>query len=114
MNRAKKEFQAKLMTLTNSVTANRLKFEIGLNKLTNVAHDWKDAAGKDRALLKDQIKSMEKDLNKAIVKAIEIGEAKARAVEEGARTAKKILSGEIAQRVEALADDVFKAVLENR
>merc|ERR1711998_611757 len=55
----------------------------------------------------------EKDLNKAIVKAIDIGEAKARAV-EGANTAKKILSGEIAQQVEHMADDVFKAVLENR
>jgi hypothetical protein len=118
MSRAKKEFQAKLMTLTNSVTSNRLKFEIGLNKLTNVAHDWKDAAGKDRALLKDQVSAMEKDLNKAIVKAIQIGEAKAKAVQErgmaNVNAAKKALAGEISERVEKMADEVFKAVLDNR
>jgi hypothetical protein len=115
---SKKEFEAKLMTLTNVVDANNIKYEVGINKLTNVVHDWKLVSANERSLLKDQITAMEKDLNKAIVKAIDIGEAKARAVEEraleGANAAKKILSGEIAQQVEHMADDVFKAVLENR
>merc|ERR1711988_1272950 len=114
----KKTFEAKLMTLTNVVNANNIKYEVGINQLTDVVHDWKLVSKGDRDLLKDQITAMEKDLNKAIVKAIQIGETKARAVEEraleGANTAQKILSGEIAQQVETMADDVFKAVLENR
>jgi len=116
--RAKKDFEAKLMTLTNVVSANNVKYEIGINKLTDVAHSWKLASGDDRALLKDQIKAMEKDLNKAIVKAIQIGETKAKSVQERAlehaTTVKKVLSGEIAQKVEVMADDVFRAVIENR
>merc|ERR1719502_1654916 len=115
---AKKTFQAKLMTLTNVVNANNIKYEVGINKLTDVVHDWKLVSKDDRDLLKDQIVAMEKDLNKAIVKAIEIGEAKARAVEEraleGADLQKKILAGEIAQQVERMADDVFVAVIKNR
>jgi len=81
---AKKVFQAKLMTLTNVVNANNVKYEVGINKLTDVAHDWKLVSKNERGMLKDQIMAMEKDLNKAIVKAIEIGEAKAHAVQERA------------------------------
>jgi len=116
--RAKKEFEAKLMTLTNVVNANNVKYEIGINKLTDVVHDWKLVSKSERGMLRDQIDAMEKDLNKAITKSIQIGEAKAKAVQERAlehaNTAKKVLAGEIAQQVEDMADDVFKAVLENR
>jgi len=116
--RAEKEFQAKLMTLTNVVNANNVKYEVGINKITDVVHDWKLVAKNERNLLKDQIVSMEKDLNKAIVHAIQIGEAKAKAVEERARenasVVQKALAGEIAQKVEAMADQVFKHVIENR
>jgi len=117
-NRAKKDFEAKLMTLTNVVSANNVKYEVGINRLTGVAHSWKIATGEDRKLLRDQIGAMEKDLNKAIVKAIQIGEAKAKGVQERAlehtSTVKKVLTGEIAEKVEVMADDVFRAVLENR
>jgi len=118
MKRAKEQFQARLTTVTNLVTANHLKFEIGLDKITGVVHDWKRAAGLERQLLKDQVISMEKDLHKAITRAIQIGEAKAKAVQEraliNANVVKRALSGEIADRVEKMADDVFRAVLENR
>merc|ERR1711998_311192 len=102
---AKKVFQAKLMTLTNVVNANNVKYEVGINKLTDVAHDWKLVSKNERGMLKDQIMAMEKDLNKAIVKAIEIGEAKAHAVQERA------LEG---AEVQKMADDVFVAVIKNR
>jgi len=97
---------------------NHQKYEKALTKVTGVAHDWKKASGKDRKLLRKQIGSMEKDLNKAIVRAIEIGEAKAIRVQERALgkigPAATMLINEIGEQVEAMADDVFSAVNTNR
>jgi len=115
---AKAEFSAKLTDLTNTVTNNNQKYERSLQQVTKVAHDWKKASGADRDLLKKQIVSMETDLNKAIVKAIEYGEAQATRVQE--RSLRKIdaaatmLLTEVGEQVETMADDVFSAVNENR
>jgi len=118
LKRTKEEFTAKMTTLSNTITADNTKFEKALAKVTGVAHDWKKAAGDDRALMRTQIKSMENDLNKAIVKAIDIGEARMTRVQMRAISdtegAKKALMGTIAESVESMADDVFGAVQENR
>jgi len=118
INRAKKDFKAKLTTLTNTVTSNNNKFERGLMRVTGVAHSWKKAAGADRALLKRQVKSIESDLNKSVIRAIQIGEARGKAVEERAHAnigaMKKALQGEIASRLERAADRVFKTIKQNR
>jgi len=118
LGRAKQDFAAKLMGLTNVVGANQKSYERGLQRITGVVHDWKKTSGEDRKLLKEQTASMEKDLQKAIVKAIAIGEAKAKAVQErgmgNISSMKKAMSGEIAEQVETMADEVFKATLENR
>jgi hypothetical protein len=118
MTRAKNEFQTKLLGLTNTVGANQKTFERAVTRITGVVHDWKKTAGEDRKLLRDEVKAMDKDLNKAIVKAIAIGEAKAKAVQErgmaNINAVKRALSGEIAKRVEDMADEVFKAVIDNR
>jgi len=118
MRRAKEEFEAKITGLTNQVTSDNTKFEAGLGKLTGVVHDWKKQADEGRELLKTQVKAMEKDLSKSIVKAIQIGEAKMKRVQERALSnqdaAKKALSGEIAERVEKTADEVYKALQQDR
>merc|ERR1711959_499073 len=78
----------------------------------------KKEAGKDRALLKRQIKSIESDLNKSVIRAIQIGEARGKAIEERAHAnigaMKKALQGEIASRLERAADRVFKTIKANR
>merc|ERR1711964_98029 len=90
----------------------------GLMRVTGVAHSWKKAAGADRALLKRQVKSIESDLNKSVIRAIQIGEARGKAVEERAHAnigaMKKALQGEIASRLERAADRVFKTIKQNR
>merc|ERR1711964_254525 len=90
----------------------------GLMRVTGVAHSWKKAAGADRALLKRQVKSIESDLNKSVIRAIHIGEARGKAVEERAHAnigaMKKALQGEIASRLERAADRVFKTIKQNR
>merc|ERR1719174_2885684 len=57
---------------------------------------------------------MEADLNKSVVRAIQIGEAKAKAVEQRIaarlKKSKRYLQVELSQRCERMADNVFKIV----
>merc|ERR1719453_364163 len=79
LKRAKKMFATKIGMLTNVVVANAKRAE---RDLTAVVHNIAKAAAADRNLIKEQTKAMEADLNKAITRAIQIGEAKAKAVEQ--------------------------------
>merc|ERR1719181_2636688 len=82
LKRAKKMFATKIGMLTNVVVANAKRAERDLTALTGVVHNIAKAAAADRNLIKEQTKAMEADLNKAITRAIQIGEAKAKAVEQ--------------------------------
>jgi DNA-binding XRE family transcriptional regulator len=110
--RAEKQFDTKIIMLTNTVAANAAKAERGMSRLTGVVHDTAKAAKADRDLIKDQTKSMEADLNKALNRAISIGEAKAKAVEqriaEHLKNTKRFLQVELNESVEKAADNVFK------
>jgi hypothetical protein len=114
----KSKFAASMTTLVNTVTANDKKVEDGLQRITGVVHNWKAASAADRHLVKTEAKAMNQDLNKAIVKAIQLGEAKAKIVWERASShvsaMQKAMQGEIAERVERMADNVFKTVQGNR
>merc|ERR1712072_1058795 len=77
---AKRQFGARLSTLTNTVTANNRKTESLLAGLTGVIRDNKMAAAKDRALMRAQSKAMNADLNKKLVRSIQMGEARAKKV----------------------------------
>merc|ERR1711918_34294 len=75
-------------------------------------------ASKDRDAIRKLRKGMVADLNKNIVRAIQLGEAKAKAVQERAMeniaTEPKALLTTISSSVENMADNVFKAVQEDR
>merc|ERR1711904_485843 len=105
-------------TLVNTVTSNDKKYEKGLKHITGVAHDWKTKSAADRRNLQTEIKGMGADLNKAIGRAVQLGEAKAKAVLDRANehmsAMRKALQLEIAERVERMADQVFKGVQQNR
>merc|ERR1711903_200535 len=70
--------------------------------------------GADRKLIRDQTKAMEADLNKSIVRAIAIGEARAKAVEqrinENLKKTKRYLQTELSEGIDRAADNVFKIV----
>merc|ERR1711998_108480 len=118
LKRTKSDFQAKVTTLSNTVTSNNRKFEIGLQRVTKVAHSFKKASAADRKNLRDQIKGMRQDTNKALISAIQRGQAVAKKVEEQAKaninSAQKALQGEISKRLEVMADGVYKGISENR
>merc|ERR1711968_56024 len=110
--RAKAGFTSKIVMLTNTVAANAKKAEDGMARLTGVVHSTAKAAAADRELIKEQTKIMEADLNKALNRAISIGEAKAKAVEqriaEHLKDTKRYLQVELNESVEEAADNVFK------
>merc|ERR1712146_79147 len=86
-------------------------------KLTGVVHDYAKASAKDRDLIKAETQALEKDLQKAMGRAISIGEAKAKAVEqriaEHLKNTKRYLQVELNESVEEAADNVFK-ILEGK
>jgi hypothetical protein len=110
--RAKKEFDSKIVMLTNTVTANEKAAAKGMQKITGVVHDYAKAAAKDRDLIKEETKALEKDLNSAVTRAIDIGETKAKAVEQRIaghlKKTKRYLQVELNERVEVAADHVYK------
>merc|ERR1712022_23380 len=115
---AKDVFNSRVITLENAITANAKHFEDGLTHLTGVTMDWKEAAESDRANIRMMRDGMVADLNKNIARAIELGEAKIKAVEENANlniaTERKALLTTISTAVENMADNVFKVSQENR
>merc|ERR1711881_544774 len=84
LKNAKSVFASRVNSLTNAITANAKSFEAGLERATGVAMSWKADASKDRDAIRKLRKGMVADLNKNIVRAIQLGEAKAKAVQERA------------------------------
>merc|ERR1711871_1734422 len=118
LKEAKAVFASRVDSLTNAITANAKSFERGLERATGVVMEWKTSASKDRAAIRTLRKAMVADLDKNIVRAIQLGEAKAKAVQERSMeniaTEKKALLTTISSSVENMADNVFKAVQEGR
>merc|ERR1719181_1204022 len=114
LKRAKKMFATKIGMLPNVVVANAKRAERDLTALTGVVHNITKAAAADRNLIKEQTKAMEADLNKAVTRAIQIGEAKAKAVEQRIaahlKSSKRFLQVELSNSCEDAADKVFKII----
>merc|ERR1711998_319715 len=111
-------FKSRVNTLVNSITANAAAQQRGIRSLTHVATQWKHASATDRKLIRVQRSAMKNDLDKRLARAIQLGEARAKAVEERANeniaSTKKALSSQIAVQVENMADNVFRTVQGNR
>merc|ERR1712036_203214 len=112
LKRAKSQFASKISMLTNVVAANAKRAERDLQRVTGVVHSVAKAAAADRKLIKDQTRAMGADLNKSIVRAIAIGEARAKAVEqrvnENLKKTKRYLQTELSEGIDRAADNVFK------
>merc|ERR1711998_750357 len=114
---AKANMNGAMGNLANTVASNQKHVEKGLEVLTGVVRSYKAAGKADRALIRAQTKAIGQDLNERIVRAIQIGEAKARRVANRARVnlaaTKKALLIEISERVEATADKLSKTIQGN-
>merc|ERR1711959_179424 len=114
LKRAKGQFASKISMLTNVVSANSKRAQRDLQRVTGVVHNIAKAAAADRKLIRDQTRAMEADLNKSVVRAIAIGEARAKAVEqrinENLKKTKRFLQTELSEGIDRAADNVFKIV----
>merc|ERR1712096_591657 len=114
LKRAKGQFASKISMLTNVISANSKRAQRDLQRVTGVVHNIAKAAAADRKLIKDQTAAMEADLNKSVVRAIAIGEARAKAVEqrinENLKKTKRFLQTELSEGIDRAADNVFKIV----
>merc|ERR1711959_206820 len=118
LKRAKGQFAAKISMLTNVVAANAKRAKRDLTRVTGVVNSVARAAAADRKLIRDQTKAMKADLNRSVVRAIAIGEARAKAVEqrinENLKKTKRYLQTELSEGIDRAADNVFKIVQEKR
>jgi len=114
---AEDDFNTQLNQLANVITANADNVEKGFEVLTGVVHDFKTESEEDRRLLKLQMLSLDDDMGKRIIKAIQEGETRAKNVANRARVnlrgMKKSMLIEISERVEATADKLFESIQKN-
>merc|ERR1712022_4891 len=112
--RAQEDFDSKIVMLTDTVSEHSAAAKREFTRITGVVNDYNAVAEADRALLKEETKALEADLNKALDRAISIGEAKAKAVEqriaEHLKDTKRYLQVELNESVERAADNVFKII----
>jgi hypothetical protein len=115
---AQAAFDSKITGLTNTVAAHAKQAEEGITKLTGVVSDISKANAADRKLIQDTTKAMQADLQKALDRAISIGEAKAKATEQRIAAHLKNTHRELQQtlieQAEKAADDVFNLIQGNR
>merc|ERR1712139_701038 len=112
----KADFNARLDTLTNLLALGAKSAERGYEVLTGVMRS--SASGKDRQLLIAQSKSMLLDMNRKLVRSIQVGETKASRLADRARIHTKasdaVLLIGVFETVEALADKLFAGVQGSR
>merc|ERR1711912_34993 len=118
LKRAKGQFASKISMLTNVIAANAKRAKRDLTRVTGVVNSIARAAAADRRLIRDQTRAMKADLNRSVVRAIAIGEARAKAVEqrinENLKKTKRYLQTELSEGIDRAADNVFKIVQEKR
>merc|ERR1711988_234030 len=112
------DFEVRFADLTGIVSANHKHYENRMEEVTGVVFDWKTADDEARALIREEQRAMNADLNKRITKAIQIGEAKAKSVLEGATSSinamQNSLLADIGMQVENMANTVLDSLLEDR
>merc|ERR1712147_306567 len=118
LQESKDVFGSRVEALNGAITANAAHFEARFSETTGVVNHYKEAGDADRENIRVMRDGMVADLNKNIARAIELGEAKIKAVEENANlniaTERKALLTTISTAVENMADNVFKVSQENR
>jgi hypothetical protein len=115
---AKDDFSDRMDMLSNVIAADHKKVERNFEVLTGVVRDFKEAGEEERELIRKQNHAMNADMISKIDVAIQLGEAKAKAVAQRAReslagTAQALLI-EITDTVEEYADKTFKLIQGNQ
>jgi len=111
---AHKKFDSKIIMLTDQVAAHAETAAKQMGDLRTDVEKYAEASEQDRALIRKTTETMMNDVQQSLEKAISIGEAKAKAVEqriaEHLEQTKRFLQVELNEQVETAADSVFKLI----
>jgi hypothetical protein len=115
---AKADMARGIRTLSNTITANNKKYEAGMKRLSGVAQNFRKVSKAGMKTLRTQRAAMNADLNKAIVRSIQLGTARAKAtVETQTKALKKTQQGlmnTVATKCQRAAENAFAVINENR
>merc|ERR1712167_357487 len=112
------EYASTLNNLVNRVSANAKKFEAGLKRVTGIAHAWKKNTARTRNLMKENTRTMNRDLTRALARSVEIGQKKMERSEARMRKNVNKMVSQVRtcanEKIEAMANKVFQTVQGNR
>jgi len=114
LKNAQTGFDAKLVQMTNTVVEHAGKAKREMASITGVVNDFATASAADRLLIQEETRAVQADLQKALDRAVAIGEAKAKAVAQRLamhlKSTKSYLMVELNNQVEAAADLVMNMI----
>jgi hypothetical protein len=106
--KAKEEFEARLNTMVNAITAKNAFNKRRLADLTGVSSKFSQVPHNQLVLLSRLIKSLNDDMAKAIIKAVQLGEVRGKKEEMANGNTNMLTTA--SEEVEGLADKLFKGV----
>merc|ERR1711998_415838 len=111
-------FKSKIVMLASAVAAGAKRAQRDITSITGVVHSFKHGDAEDHALNKDLNLAAQADLNKCMTRAIMMGEARGKAVEqriaEHKKHVKRYLQIELASAVDRTADSLFATIRSDR
>jgi len=116
--RSKREFSSSLNGVANTVTAQARSHARALGRLTGTVQKYAKADKAARARIRTNMRIMRNDLNRKIVRAIQLGQIRMKRVARAAAKALKkkvsMVRGHLQSRIEKMSDNVFKLIQGNQ
>jgi len=117
-SRAKRDFSAALNTVANTVSAQARSHRRALGRLTNTVRSYAKSDKAARARIRTNMRIMRNDMNRKIVRAIQLGQTQLNNVARKAAKAQKksvaMLRGHLQSRIEKMSDNVFALIQGNQ
>jgi len=117
-SRAKKEFATSLNTVANTVTAQARSHARSLGRITGTVAKYEKASKAARARLRTNMKIMRNDMNRKIVRAIQLGQIRmkqvARAAAKALKKSTSTVRGKLQSKIQKMSDSVFNLIQGNQ
>jgi len=114
----KRTFKTKLNVLANMIASSARRYATRYNRIFGLTKGFAKSNKRERALIFMRRKMMQQDLNKAIVRAIQLGTAKAQKYARQAfkklKKSKKVMTISLTEKIEQYANSVFRVVQMNQ
>jgi len=116
--RSRKEFATSLNSVANTVTAQARSHAKSLGRITGTVVKYAKASKAARARLRTNMRVMRNDMNRKIVRAIQLGQIRMKAVARAAAKALKkttsTVRGHLQSKIQKMSDNVFNLIQGNQ